>query len=917
MVDLPKGAIIFNHLQTRQLLKNGYVTSRGKMLANGTAHATGNAHVTFYPQETVKSQWKGTGYSNWDDPTYDASDALQDAASSLSDSASDLSDAANDFEEVFDWIEVRLEEIDEKLSLLDAQKENQTYYTGKNNIIDQMIDINYTKMENLAAGVDEYTKYANKFLSEIPEQYRKAAQDGSIAITEFAGETDEATVEAINNYREWAQKAADLAQQLEETKTTIRDLAIEKFNNAYESGEVRTAVEDSQTEKLQNAVDYIEESGRIADEAFYTAMMENSNKKIEYWSNTLVAMQKELDEAVRNGIIERGSNEWYELVDQLYDVQSEIDNATLELEQFQNAINDLYWDNFDELINRIDYLQDETQNLIDLMEKSGDLFVTPEGKTNEGGTIKYWTADDVKWTDEGIATLGLYAQRMEIAEFKARQYAEAIDDLTKEYENGKYSENEYYEKLNELKNAQYESIEAYYDAQDAIVELNKTRIDTVKDGIAKEISAYEELINKKKEELSIQKQAHDFQKQVAEKQKNIADIQKKLAAMAGDTSAATNAERKKLEEELYNANAELQELYYEHSIEKQQDALDEQLDDFQTEKDAEIDKWDEYLENVEQIVADSLNTVQANATGVFNTLSAKADEYNLTLSDAIMEPWKDGALAVSDYQTTFDTSMSSTMDQLAKLKQAWRDVVNEMQRAAAVKVSDINKQNESYVSAEPPASNSTTPSSGKAPSNSAPQAKAIVVGGKINAGSAKIYADSQGGGGGSQYFSSDPIYTVLKEQNGYVQVRWHKLSSGVTGWFKKSDVKAYAKGSKKIDEDQLALIDELGEELVLNAGENGKLQYLSKGSGVVPADLTERLMEWGELDPSKVLAQSKPTVSVPGIINNNFSIDMSIAEVVHIDTVTNDTIPNLEKTIEKQMDSYMGKLNNSLKRYTR
>ena len=71
--------------------------------------------------------------------------------------------------------------------------------------------------------------------------------------------------------------------------------------------------------------------------------------------------------------------------------------------------------------------------------------------------------------------------------------------------------------------------------------------------------------------------------------------------------------------------------------------------------------------------------------------------------------------------------------------------------------------------------------------------KEIKVGGKINAKGAKIYGYI-GGEGYTQYFKDDPIYKVLDEKGGYLKVRWHKRSSGVTGWFKKSDVKAYKQG---------------------------------------------------------------------------------------------------------------------------
>lgn len=496
MVDLPKGAIIFNHQQTKSLLQNGHVTSRGKAYASGNAHI-GTGDVVIYPQASSQNQWDGTGYSSWDDPTYDAAEALSDAADSAS-------DAAEEFREVFDWIEVRLEEINEQLDLRSAKLENAVGYSDKNSIINEMIEINEELRDSLLDGANKYYSYAQTLLGKIPEQYRTIAQDGTIAIEEFANEVGETNLQAIQEYREWAQKVADLKQELEGVKTELRDLAIQKIDNAYDSGSVRATVEDSQTEKLQNAVDYDEERGLITSDAYYLAMMENSNKKIEYLTKARTEMQKEFNKSVQDGTLIRGSNEWYEQLDKLYGIDAEIDEATIELEQFQNAINDIYWDNFDELINRLDYLKDETQNLIDLMD-SDDMVAEPEKKKYKNGTVEYWTADDVKWTDEGIASLGLYAQQMEIAEYQSKQYAEAIDVLTADYKKGLYSENEYLEKLNELKDAQYENIEAYYDAQDAIVELNETRIESVKSGIEAEIDAYSELIAKKKEELDTEK----------------------------------------------------------------------------------------------------------------------------------------------------------------------------------------------------------------------------------------------------------------------------------------------------------------------------------------------------------------------------------------------------------------------------
>ena len=191
--------------------------------------------------------------------------------------------------------------------------------------------------------------------------------------------------------------------------------------------------------------------------------------------------------------------------------------------------------------------------------------------------------------------------------------------------------------------------------------------------------------------------------------------------------------------------------------------------------------------------------------------------------------------------------------------------------------------------------------------------KQIAVGGKINAGSALIYEWAGDPTGARQYFRNDPIYTVLKEKDGWLQVRHHKLSSGITGWFKKSDVSAYAKGTFGTKKNEWALIDELGDELIVNADGNGRLSYLTKGTGVVPADLTERLMNLA-LDPSSALDGAMPKTKIPSVTANNFDVNLSFDSLVHADNVTQDTLPELQKVIRSEFDYMMKQVNNGLKR---
>ena len=457
-----------------------------------------------------------------------------------------------------------------------------------------------------------------------------------------------------------------------------------------------------------------------------------------------------------------------------------------------------------------------------------------------------------------------------------------------------------------------DNIKAYEAAKDSIVDLNKTRIESVKDGIQKEIDAYSELIDKKKEELSLQKDAHDFQNQIAEKQKEIADIQKKLAVMSGDNSATAIAQKKQLQAQLYAAQEELDELYYNHSVEKQQEALDKTLENYQDNKQNEMDALDESLKNEEQIIADSYATITANTESIAQTLSEIASKYGITLSDSVTKPWLDGTNAIGTYQEKLDTSMSSFTQQLESLKKMFIDLQTQADSTGRSMIDAINSNKSKTESATYTPPKPSKPSTLSKPSKpSAPSTGSSVTVKK----SATNFSRDGGNGTRMQSWVPGSTFTVYQVSGSEVLIG---RNGGYTGWVKLSDIEGYSHGTKSVKKNQLAITDENGlEELVLHAGANGRLQFLSKGSSVIPSDITENLMKIGSLNPTDVLERNRPKVGAPHIINNNMEINMQIAEVVHIDHADNSSIPDITKAVQKQMDNYMKNINQGLKRYTR
>lgn len=893
MMNLKRGDIIFNHQQTEALLKHGYVNSRGK------AFATGNAHVgtsgTIFTKYATISGYGGT-VPDWFGNSNILGD-LSSAAGSVSSASDAAEDAADDAKQAIDFIEYRLEEIENSITNMANKVENFLDDTSqtkeKNSLYEGLVDAEKQKASTYLAAAEIYNEKAAQLLSEVPAEYQEMAKNGAIAIKEFIGENEGEIADAIEEYRTWSSKAEDAENNYLASIAEISAKRLEQLQDIADDFENIVGLTEQHANLIQAEMDLLDEAGERLSENFYNELMKDSKKQIEDLNNKRASLQDILDNAVKSGDVQVGSDDWYEMVNSIYDVDDAILECKKDIEGFQNSINDLYWDNLDKLIDKIDNVDSELSHLYNL--------VSDEEKVVD---------DAGNWTKDGVTALGLLAQQLEVANFKVEQYGEAIAHLEKDYAAGLYSTDEYNEKLAELKENQWDAIDAQESAKKSIIDLNKTRIQAVKDGMQKEIDAYSELIDKKKEELNLQKESHDFSKQVAEQQKNIADIEKRLAVISGDNSASAIAQKKKLQAELAQAKEELEELYYDHSVEKQQDALDKQLEDYQNNKQDEMDALDESLKNEDQIIQDSYATIAANTELLAQNLSDIADKYGITLSDSVTKPWLDGVDAIGTYQEQLDTSASAFTEQLRALKQELVDLQVEADKTADSIIKATNSKKNSTESAKytPPTPSTPQQSPSPAPTPATPEPPS--KGSSVTVKSSATHF-SRNGGNGTRMQSWVPgsTFTVYQVSGDDVLLG---RNGGYTGWVKLSDIEGYAKGSKAISKDQFAFLDELGEELQLVPDGAGRLSYVKKGTGIIPADITERLMEWGQLDPSNVLEQSKPTVSAPHVINNNIELNLQVGEVVHIDHADNSSIPNIAKAVQDQMDNYMKNINKKL-----
>ena len=136
----------------------------------------------------------------------------------------------------------------------------------------------------------------------------------------------------------------------------------------------------------------------------------------------------------------------------------------------------------------------------------------------------------------------------------------------------------------------------------------------------------------------------------------------------------------------------------------------------------------------------------------------------------------------------------------------------------------------------------------------------------------------------------------------------------------KYETKYYAKGITGTDKNQFAIVDELGEELVLHANPTtGRLEYLTKGSGVVPSDLTSELMELGKIGVDGLMDMNKFGANVNMISNavTKPNYEFNFDSMVHVDHCDQGTLKDLEKMVDNKIDDFSRALNYSIKKFAR
>lgn len=620
-VDLPQDAIVFNHIQSQALMDNGYVHGRGKALADGNAFANSNG---FKPNIIVSS----------DDEESKASESLNNVASSsdeVSDAFQKLIDKLNDAK---DWIEVDFSRLQSRIDLALAKSENEVGYKDKNEKVGDAQKLTATLLKDTRKGLKEYQKYAEKVAKEsgISKSLKKKVQNGTIDIEQLS-EKEKLQVEA---YQTWYEKIIQCKQSIEELKKSQKELLQQKFDNIIARYDGIISHVTHAANLINNSVDLAEAKGYSQSASYYQTLYDNKVLEKNKKTAERDALQARLNEGVKNGTIEapngkkRGSEEWYTLQSEIYELDEGIQQADIDAQKFLNTMREISWTRFDEGHEAIKSVVDEADYLIDLM-KNEDMY-DDDGKVTEYGTATY-----------GLHTTKLATHQQDIADYNA-ELAELEAALAEDPTNTILLE-----RKQQVIQAIRESTKAYQDEKQAIIDL-------VKQGIEKQLSALKKLIDKYMDAIQSQKDLYDYQNNVKEQAEEIAKLQKRLAAYSGDNSEAGRLKREETEQALKEAQKQLEETQYDKYISDQQDMLDDLYEQYE-------EVLNDRLKDVGKLIENVQTEVSNQSENINKTLTTTAESVGTTLSTSMDTIWGENG----SFTKNFNTAIGGIKEFLQKI----------------------------------------------------------------------------------------------------------------------------------------------------------------------------------------------------------------------------------------------------------
>ena len=841
--NIPKGAIVFNHRQTEEIFKYGKVTSgggRGRIFANGTAFAQGTAY--------------GKGSDGGIEPEVTSIVVGTNKITGKSyTKSSSSSDSAKDFEETFDWIEIAIDRVERAIDQLDT-KANSVYrsWSERNSNLTSEISKVSNEISLQQKAYQEYMNAANGV--GLSSSWAAKVRNGTIDISTVK---DEVLAEKISDYKKYYETALDCKDAILELQEAESKLIQQKFDNIIDRYDGYLAVIEHEKNILEEYINQSEAQGWLVSEKYYEALADNERQNI-------TKLQQEKNELLsRLGDHEEGTQQWYDNVAAIDEITEAIEAGNTALLEYGQTIEELKWEQFDVLQDKISAVTEEADFLIELLSN------------------KKLFDDKGQLTNEGMSTMGLHGQNYNTYMYQADLVAEEIKRLEEELAKNPYNEKlaeEYRERISQ----QQEYILSAEDEKNAIRDL-------VEEGIEFELDALQELIDKHNEALDSQKDLYDYQRKVKEQTEEIATLEKQMAAYEGDDSEEARQKIQQIKVDLESAREDLEEAQYERYIADQEKLLDDLYLEYET-------ILNERLDNIDVLIMDMITEINANAGTISSTLYETADSVGITFSDSMQTIWDSASLKMDEsstnmtkvvelYGKNFADKQTLTNNALNAINTNTQSMITQLNSIAKTKVksASTSSASKSTQASKPVVTTPTTTTPNK--TNSSGGDGKPKIGDKVTYVSGQYYYDSQGKKPlGSKYKGKQVYITNINTRDwathGYHISTGNKLGKGDLGWLKLSQLSGYATGKKNFLADELAWTQEDAQELIVRPSDRAILTPIAKGDSVLNAAASNNIWDMANSPAEFIKNNLNLGTSVPNNSNSQNTYTQHLDKVV-------------------------------------
>lgn len=709
------------------------------------------------------------------------------------------------------------------------------------------------------------TKSQNKLLknktvmSKLNKTQQKALKAGKTVSTK--GITDPKVLKWIQDYNEKVKKSTDLSKKLR-----IEQEALDKATSeaAQSQAEYAQSIVENAKKKLENIANYydsftsqwenrnsmyeaymdrMQTQGYNLSTKFYEAEIGQQQKIVDNLSQKYIAMKRNFAQAVQDGTIVEGTEEYYEMQNEIDQVAISLKEAQNKVVEFQASIRDLKWEQFDQLQEAIGRITSESDFLIDLMSHK-DMY-----------------DKDGNMTEQGLATMGLHGVNYNTYMAQADKYKEEMLKISEELANDPNNQ-KLIDRKNELIDAQQQAILSAEDEKDSIKDL-------IQDGIDKQLDALDDLIDKYLDCLDSEKDLYEYRKKIGEQSEKIASLQKQLSSLQGDNSEENKAKLQKLKEDLKSAQDDMEETQYDKYISDQKKLLDELKQDYKK-------ALDDRMDNVDVLISDAIASINSNSSNISQTLQTESKNVGYTLSGEMQTIWTSQSQALSLYDDKFETRFTGVTTAIGNVYNRQKDMIDAINAMAEkwiakadqmlqqpTKTEGVLEEVEQKPDKDNVAEGNPTPDPPKVSDDESIRDAVLVdpdepkkkpnkdktgnnkaeVGDKVTFSSGRYYEASDGtGASGNMYLGKKVKITRINKGSKYPYAI-DAMDGTELGWIKLNQLKGYASGIMRVPNDQLAWTQEQGEEAIVR-NDGSILTPLSRDVSVLNADMTKNLWDF-------------------------------------------------------------------------